>query len=153
MTSAPRLLGVTVLLLLLPVGALAQLNAPATVLGVPVQPAVPGVDVRDASAAAQALSDRMNGAAPGTMVLERPGRVLLGAETDAAPPRARGFMQPTFVSPPTAPVVPRGAQPAFSAGHATPGFFSMRSDPGPAALQNVYTAPSARGDPVFGTAP
>jgi len=141
--------------LLLPLAALAQLNAPGTALGVPAQPAVQGVDVRDASAAAQALSERLSGAGPGTIVLERPGRVLLGADTEAAAPpaRTRGFMQPTFVPPPTAPVVPQGAQPAFSAGYATPGFFTMRRDQGPAAVENLYTAPSARGDPISGTAP
>lgn len=137
--------------LLQPAPASAQLSVPATALGVPAQPAVPGVDVNKADAAAQALSERLNAVAPGTIVSERPGRVLLGTGADEASPRTRGFMQPSFVPVPTTPVVPQGGQPAFTAGHATPGFFTMRRQDGPPAVVNLYTLPA--GASPTGTAP
>lgn len=151
MTPAIR---VTVLLaLLLPLPALAQLSAPATALGVPAVPAGQNVEAIGAAAAAQVLSDGLNGAATGAIVTEMPGRVLLGSGTEAAsPPRGRGFMEPTFAPLPSTPIVPQGGQPAFSAGYATPGFFTMQQDRGPAAVGNLYTAPGLR-DPLTATAP
>lgn len=151
MIVATRLLSLATLLL--PLSTLAQINPPTTTLGVPAQPAAQGVDVRNAAAAAQALSEQLNGTAPGTIVTERPNRVLLGADAETAPPpRARGFMQPSFAPLPGTPTVPQGGQPGFTAGYATPGFFSMRRDQGPPAVENLYTAPPDR-DPLNSTAP
>jgi hypothetical protein len=128
--------------------ALGQLTTPATALGVPAQPAVPGVEVGNAAAAARELSERLNSTAPGTLVTPRPGRVLLGSGTEEAPTqRTRGFMQPAFAPVPTAPVAPQGGQPSFGAGYATPGFFTMRRQDGPPAVSNLYTSPSPGASP------
>jgi len=140
------------ILLLHPVPALAQLSTPAAALGVPAQPAVPGVDVGNVEAAAREIAERVSSTASGTIVTERPGRVMLDSETDGqAPPGRRGFMQPSFAPVPTVPLVVQGAQPSFGAGYATPGFFTMRRQEGPPAVENLFTSPA--GDPPRSTAP
>jgi hypothetical protein len=63
---------------LVSVPAHGQLSVPATALGVPSQPAVPGIYVNNAAAVAREISDRLNATSPGTVVVERPGSVLLG---------------------------------------------------------------------------
>ena len=130
-----------------PAAVHAQAAASGTPLGVPVQPAVPGAEVGGGTAqgaAAADLVDRLNAAPPGAIVTPRRGRVLLGSGVDAQadiPPRTRGFLQPSFVPVPTAPVVPQANPAGFHAGYATPGFFGMRRNDAPAAVENLYTSP------------
>jgi hypothetical protein len=60
-------------------------------------------------------------------------------------------MQPSFSPVPTVPVAPQGGHPGFTAGYATPSFFTMRRNQGPRAVENLYTSPA--GAPPGGTAP
>jgi len=94
--------------------------------------------------AAQSIQNRLNvGAGRAVDPAQRDrSAVLLGSGVEAATPRSRGFMQPTF-KPLEGPRIdlPRMGGTGFHDGRRPPGTFTFYGD-GPPVVQGVYTAPN-----------